>query len=362
MAATLRRYAPLAVGGASLGLGGLLAATELRRELPEPCQVLQVHLMDPSVALLQSDLATVGALSRALTPKRQPVNEEMLHLKWSSSFGGPKSLQGQKAAVAGRFRAGVGVAHSGQRDLRLDPWSREACGAVACLGGCPIGADVMVVVMVVSYQEKWDKWVFHRAANFTCVRMMLSFAAGEGKAGVMGLLLLFATTLAVPLMARLRTSWVTPLVTLSSLGVEFLARLDWTGTSRKAVVKKDVCHRTIESIHGTNACYEWPRHQIGFKRSQEGAGEGLVPDARPRNLTGPHFSETTSHGLIIGTQPKFLPTGPRRTPPKEAVTGTPGRKPSSASHEKAGSMEVRLQRPSGSGDIWDDREWGEYQK
>ena len=26
-------------------------------------------------------------------------------------------------------------------------------------GGCPIGADVMVVVMVVSYQEKWDKWV-----------------------------------------------------------------------------------------------------------------------------------------------------------------------------------------------------------
>lgn len=41
------------------------------------------------------DLATVGALSRALTPKRQPVNEEMLHLKWSSSFGGPKSLQGR---------------------------------------------------------------------------------------------------------------------------------------------------------------------------------------------------------------------------------------------------------------------------
>ena len=68
---------------------------------------------------------------------------------------------------------------------------------------------------------------------------------------------------------------------------------------------------------------------------------------------GPHASETTSHGLIIGTQPKLVPTCPVARP----------KEPLPASGTPTQQSEERQRPPStAASGIWDDRSWGEYQK
>ena len=132
------------------------------------------------------------------------------------------------------------------------------------------------------------------------------------------------------------------------------------------MIKKDMELRTMESIHGVAACYAWPRHVVGFKRSREGGGEGTeaqLASMMPKtNQVGPHASETTSHGLILGNQPKLLPSGPKsrfREAMPEVTAETSGRISTPAVKEKVQPKERQV---DGVLSIWDDRSWGEYQK
>mmetsp|Transcript_63136 Transcript_63136/g.138246 ORF Transcript_63136/g.138246 Transcript_63136/m.138246 type:complete len:149 (+) Transcript_63136:33-479(+) len=128
----------------------------------------------------------------------------------------------------------------------------------------------------------------------------------------------------------------------------------------KELIRKDMALRTMESIHGMAACYSWPRHVVGFKRSREG-GEGTeaqLAAMRPKmNQVGPHASEITAHGLIIGNQPKLLPAGPRVIKIPEAMESTEVK----SSHCVSPAAEKPLPKDVTALSIWDDRSWGEYQ-
>mmetsp|Transcript_6051 Transcript_6051/g.11021 ORF Transcript_6051/g.11021 Transcript_6051/m.11021 type:complete len:154 (-) Transcript_6051:46-507(-) len=136
----------------------------------------------------------------------------------------------------------------------------------------------------------------------------------------------------------------------------------------KAVVKKDVAVRTVESIHGMNVCHAWPRHchvaAATLQRSRvndSGALPAVEPTSRqPKEHHGHHFSETTSHGLILGNQPKLIPLspcGPLKTMKREAKAALETQAPETkAGHPKAEPAEMSF-----APDIWDDRLWGKYQ-